>query len=214
MSATDSLPFFEIPEKPDFSIEARMQRQGKQAIAGVDEVGRGPLAGPVVAAAVILDPENIPEKLNDSKKMSEHQREAAFSEILSSAQVAWASLPAPVIDTINIREASLRAMTIAVKRLPLVTDGVLVDGRDVPADLVSVGEAFVKGDARSVSIAAASIVAKVIRDRIMVEAEREFPGYGFASHKGYAAAVHRAAIASLGPCAIHRRSFAPIKNMI
>ena len=210
---TDSLfPDF-VPDTPDFEIEKRAIAGGAKRVAGVDEVGRGPLAGPVVAAVVILDPDNIPEGLNDSKKLNEARREEMFSEILASSHVAWTSLNAQTIDQINIREAALAAMVRSVQSLELAPDHVLIDGRDIPPALIHVGKAYVKGDARSVSIAAASIVAKVIRDRMMKRAECEFPGYGFASNKGYAAKVHLEAIKTLGPCPLHRKSLSPLRQM-
>ena len=214
MSAADSLLFSDIPASPDFSIEERLRANGKFSIAGVDEVGRGPLAGPVVAAAVILDPANIPDGLNDSKKLTEKKRETIFDEIVFTSQVAWTSLPAATIDTMNIRAASLLAMTLSVNRLAIYADAALIDGKDVPDGLIHIGKAFVKGDARSVSIAAASIVAKVVRDRMMIEADNQFPEYGFSGHKGYGSKAHRDAIAQYGPCSIHRRSFSPVKQMI
>lgn len=214
MSAADSLLFSDLPAFPDYSIEERFRANGKLEIAGVDEVGRGPLAGPVVAAAVILDPANIPDGLNDSKKLTGKKRETIFDEIVSTSQVAWTSLPAATIDAMNIRTASLLAMTISVDRLMIKADAALIDGKDVPDGLIHIGKAFVKGDARSVSIAAASIVAKVVRDRMMVQADQHFPEYGFSGHKGYGSKAHRDAIAKHGPCAIHRRSFSPIKQMI
>ncbi len=214
MSLTDSLKSFTLPAAPDFLIEARNHDLGKLSIAGVDEAGRGPLAGPVTAAAVILDPDNLPRGLNDSKKLTEKRREILFDEILKTSHVAWCSLNAETIDTINIREAALRAMEISVSHLPIKTDYVMIDGRDVPRALKGIGEAFVKGDARSLSIAAASIIAKVVRDRMMVEADKHFPEYGFAGHKGYGSQKHRDAIHEFGPCPIHRKSFSPIKQMV
>ena len=214
MSLTDSLKSFTLPAAPDFLIEARNHDLGKLSIAGVDEAGRGPLAGPVTAAAVILDPDNLPRGLNDSKKLTEKRREILFDEILKTSHVAWCSLNAEIIDTINIREAALRAMEISVSYLPIKTDYVMIDGRDVPRALKGIGEAFVKGDARSLSIAAASIIAKVVRDRMMVEADKHFPEYGFAGHKGYGSQKHRDAIHEFGPCPIHRKSFSPIKQMV
>ena len=214
MSAADSLSIFSNSDGPDYSIELGMVEKGKQIIAGVDEVGRGPLAGPVIAAAVILDPETIPNGLNDSKKLSQLKREALFEQILQSSQVAWTSLPANVIDQINIREATLLAMTLAVDALPYSCDGVIIDGRDVPCGLAHLGECYVKGDARSVSIAAASIVAKVIRDRMMVEASQNYPPYGFEKHKGYGSKLHSDAILKYGPCPLHRKTFSPIKQLL
>jgi len=214
MSATDSLLFSVLPEVPDYAIEEKMRLKGKSAIAGVDEVGRGPLAGPVVAAAVILDPDNIPDGLNDSKKLAAKKREAIFLEILATSHVAWTSLPAEIIDRTNIRAAALEAMTRSILHLAVKADAALIDGKDIPEGLVNIGKALVKGDARSVSIAAASIVAKVVRDRMMVEADKYFPNYGFAGHKGYGSKVHREAIQIYGPCPLHRKSFSPIKQML
>ncbi len=210
--ATDSLSLFDPKNGPEYAIEARLHRQDVTIVAGVDEAGRGPLAGPVVAAAVVLDRGDIPDGLNDSKQLSEADRERLFGLIIGSSHVAWSASPAGEIDAINIRQATLVAMTRAVLALPIAPGHVLIDGRDVPDGLIKTGQALVKGDARSVSIAAASIVAKVMRDRMMVRADAEFPGYGFAAHKGYGTATHREAIKLLGPCPIHRKSFAPIRN--
>ncbi|MEM7290578.1 MAG: ribonuclease HII [Pseudomonadota bacterium] len=214
MSATDSLLLEPLPDTPDFSIEAKLHAQGRKLVAGVDEAGRGPLAGPVVAAAVVLDPDAIPDGLNDSKQLSHKAREGLFSEILKTAHTAWASLPSSVIDQTNIRATALQAMTISVNRLSVIADTAIIDGRDVPQALGHIGTAYVKGDARSVSIAAASIVAKVIRDRIMIKAGENFPGYGFESHKGYGSQFHREAIEAHGPCPLHRRSFSPIRQWL
>lgn len=214
MSVTDSLKSFILPDAPDFSIERALLDRGKKAIAGIDEAGRGPLAGPVTAAAVILDPDNLPIGLNDSKKLTEKKREVLFDEILKTSDVAWCSLNAETIDAINIREAALRAMEVSVSLMPVKADYAMIDGRDVPKELSNIGEAFVKGDARSLSIAAASIVAKVVRDRMMVEADKIYPEYGFAGHKGYGSQKHRDAIKRIGPCPIHRKSFSPLKHML
>ena len=214
MSLTDSLKSFTLPECPDFSIEERLINEGKLAIAGVDEAGRGPLAGPVTAAAVILDPDNFPAGLNDSKKLTEKRRELLFDEILKTSHVAWCSLNAEMIDTINIREAALRAMEISVAKLPVIADCAMIDGRDVPLQLTDIGEAFIKGDARSLSIAAASVIAKVVRDRMMVEADKHYPEYGFAGHKGYGSKKHRDAILKYGGSPLHRKSFSPLKQML
>jgi len=207
----DSLPLFRLPPKPDFSIEHRQAKDGYITIAGIDEAGRGPLAGPVVAAAVVLDPANIPDGLNDSKKISALLRITLFTEIIKFSQVAWASAPARLIDKINIRQATLASMSAAANALPVTPDKVLVDGRDIPQPLINIGSAYIKGDARSLSIAAASIVAKVVRDRIMIRADLEYPGYVFANHKGYGTREHRDAIDKFGPCTLHRLSFAPLK---
>lgn len=203
--------FPDLPLVPDFSLESRAKRQGLWPVAGTDEAGRGPLAGPVVAAAVILDPKRIPDGLNDSKKLSAAQREVLYEHILAEATVSIASSSPKRIDLIDIRKASLDAMRRAVAGLNQEARHVLADGRDVPLGLLCSGEAVVKGDARSVSIAAASIVAKVMRDRIMARAGLVYPDYGFEVHAGYGTDRHRSAIATHGPCPLHRMSFRPLK---
>ncbi|MEM9330089.1 MAG: ribonuclease HII [Pseudomonadota bacterium] len=213
MPATDSLFSDVLDCVPDFEIENRLRSDGFARVAGVDEAGRGPLAGPVTAAAVILDPDHIPQGLNDSKKLTETSRELLFTEILKTAHVSWSCAPAQVIDQINIREATLLTMTNAVHRLPLRADAAIIDGRDIPQGLTRIGRAYVKGDARSLSISAASIVAKVIRDRMMMAAAEVFPLYGFDRHKGYGSKTHRDAILNHGPCALHRMSFSPMKDL-
>lgn len=185
--------------------------QGCRAVAGVDEVGRGPLAGPVVAAAVILDPDRLPGGLNDSKTLTAGRREALYEDIMRHAHVAVASVPAAVIDLINIRQATLLAMTRAVRALAVAADHVLVDGRDVP-ELDCPGQALVGGDGKSLSIAAASIVAKVTRDRLMERLAAHDPRFGFETHAGYGTARHLEALAEHGPTRYHRLSFAPLKN--
>ncbi len=212
-SSTDSLPFDDPLPAPDFAFEGRARAEGRWPVAGLDEVGRGPLAGPVVAAAVILDPERIPDGLDDSKKLSCEVREALCIEIMATAHVAVASSSARRIDGTDIRKASLDAMRRALAALPVAPAHVLVDGRDLPDGLTCRAEAIVKGDARCLSIAAASIVAKVTRDRMMQRAHPLFPGYGFDSHVGYATRVHRAAIARIGPCPLHRLSFRPLREL-
>ena len=185
------------------------------AIAGVDEVGRGPLAGPVVAAAVILDPRAVPEGLDDSKRLAPSRREELAAIIGRDARaVAIASLPARMIDTLNIRAASLHAMRLAVESLALRPARLLVDGRDPVPGLTIPGIAMVGGDARSVSIAAASIVAKVARDRMMRVAAERWPVYGFERHVGYPTPQHRRALEDEGPCAIHRRSFGTVRRTL
>ncbi|WP_416798342.1 ribonuclease HII [Ciceribacter azotifigens] len=203
--------FAELPAGPDFELERLAVREGYSGIAGTDEAGRGPLAGPVVAAAVILDPDNIPPGLNDSKKLTAAQRETLFETILSCATVSIASSCARHIDSRDIRKASLDAMRRAVAGLALPAGFVLTDGRDVPDGLSCRGKAVVKGDARSFSIAAASIVAKVTRDRMMARAASVFPHYGFEAHAGYGTEKHRMAIALHGPCLLHRMSFRPFR---
>ena len=211
----NDLPLFhDVPPMPDYSIEERLIAKGYQNIAGVDEVGRGPLAGPVVTAAVILDRNNIPEGLNDSKKLSAKKREALYDGILRSAlAVSICSLSAIEIDRTDIRKAALEAMRRAVHSLSVKAEYVLVDGRDIPPHLGYPAQALIKGDGRSQSIAAASIIAKVTRDRLMEKVGKVYPAYGFEKHAGYATAFHRAAIEREGPVKrLHRFSFAPIKG--
>ena len=196
-----------------FHRETHAIAAGLWPLAGVDEVGRGPLAGPVVAAAVILDPEAVPPGLTDSKMLSAARREALFETIAGSAlAVSVASVTASEIDAINIRQATLLAMRRAIAGLALAPRQVLVDGNDPPA-LPCPCEAIVKGDMLVASIAAASIIAKVTRDAMMARLARRYPAYGFDSHVGYGTAVHRAAISAHGPCPEHRLSFAPMKGV-
>jgi len=183
-------------------------------VAGVDEVGRGPLAGPVVAAAVILHPDRPIAGLADSKKLSEARREALAAEIRDKA-LAWAlgrCEPAE-IDRLNILQASLLAMQRAVLALDPPPVHALIDGNRCPA-LPCTAEAIVKGDATEPAISAASILAKVVRDQEMVALDRDFPDYGFAGHKGYPTADHLAALERVGPCAHHRQSFAPVRRLL
>lgn len=183
-------------------------------IAGVDEVGRGPLAGPVLAAAVILDPQRPIAGLNDSKRLSPTRREA-LEPLIQQQALAWALGRAEVeeVDRLNVLGASMLAMQRAVAGLSLAPGHVLVDGNRCPA-LPHPVTAVVKGDARVAAIAAASILAKVARDREMVAAELRYPGYGFARHKGYPSAEHRSALERLGPTPLHRRSFAPVQAVL
>ena len=199
---------------PNFFYEEEAMAKGHSLIAGVDEVGRGPLAGPVVTAAVILKEGHVPEGLNDSKKLTEKRREILFEEIFASAQIAISSVSAERIDEMNIRAATLFAMVEAVEALSQQPEFALIDGRDIPPALKQPAKAIIKGDAHSLSIAAASIIAKVTRDRMMVRANTYFPGYHFDRHKGYGSKAHRDAIAKLGPCPLHRRSFQPVKGMV
>ena len=197
---------------PDFAAEAELRRKNLWPVAGVDEVGRGPLAGPVCAAAVIFDPCNIPDGLNDSKAMSPNSREIAFARIVESAlATSFAFVTAAEIDATDIRKASLKAMAQAVAGLSIAPAYVLVDGRDLPR-LSCPGSAIVKGDAKSLSIAAASIVAKVTRDGLMRRLAEEYPGYGFETNAGYGSPRHLAALAALGPTPYHRMSFAPLRR--
>lgn len=187
--------------------EQKYLEQGYQNIAGIDEVGRGPLAGPVCAAAVILPPGLIIDGINDSKKLTEKKREALY-DIIAKEAVAWATayVSPEMIDQINIRQATHQAMQMAVDALEIPADFLLVDGNDrIPFNTES--EYIIKGDAKSQSIAAASIMAKVTRDRYMVEMDSVYPGYAFAKNKGYGTKVHMEGIRSIGLCPIHRRSF-------
>ena len=199
---------------PDFERERQLIALGQRFVAGVDEVGRGPLAGPVTAAAVILDPDNIPDGLDDSKALSAARREALFIEILATSTVASACASSTEIDCVNIRGATLIAMRRAVAALGTLPDHVLVDGRDVPPGMNCQASAVIGGDAASLSIAAASIVAKVMRDRLMRRACQAFPGYGFSQHMGYGTATHLTAIEELGPSPLHRMTFSPLKRRL
>jgi ribonuclease HII len=199
--------------EPDFSFELAARAQGFSWICGIDEAGRGPLAGPVVAAAVVLDPENIPRGLNDSKKLDEATREALFAELVKSAKIGVGIGDETRIDRDNILAATLWAMAEAVHNLNEAPHYALVDGNRAPKLNCRV-QTIVSGDAHCLSIAAASIIAKVTRDRIMVALGEEFLGYGFARHKGYGTAIHHAALLELGPCIHHRKSFAPIAKLL
>ncbi|MFD1699935.1 ribonuclease HII [Halopseudomonas phragmitis] len=187
---------------------------GDELIAGVDEVGRGPLCGAVVTAAVILDPTRPIEGLNDSKKLTEARREALFPLIQERA-LAWCIARAEVeeIDQLNILHATMLAMQRAVAGLAVIPDRVLIDGNRCPP-LPMPAEPVVKGDSRVPAIAAASILAKVARDREMCELDRQYPGYGLAGHKGYPTPVHLQALRELGATPIHRRSFAPVRAVL
>jgi ribonuclease HII len=194
--------------EPHFDYEREAIKQGCRRVAGVDEVGRGPLAGPVGVAAVILDPDDLPEGLNDSKALSEARRDELRPIIFAKAlSVSIVFASAEEIDTYNIRGAALRAMARAVGALSLRPDLALIDGRDIPDGLICPGRPIVGGDALSMSIAAASIIAKTTRDALMRNLCRDFPLYGFSDHVGYATAQHRRALAVAGPCPYHRRSF-------
>jgi len=202
---------------PDWTFERKAKKlaQNKNiAICGVDEAGRGPLAGPVVACAVILNPQNYPSGLNDSKTLSKKRRDALYAEILQLAEVGIGIAEPEEIDRLNILHASLRAMQRAICDLAHMPGHALIDGNHAPParpDMALIYEPIIKGDGRSLSIAGASIIAKVKRDRIMQEAALRFPGYGFGQHKGYPTRQHLEALARLGPCPIHRFSFAPVQ---
>jgi ribonuclease HII len=205
----ERLPLKEDDVRPTFRRERRAINKGIWPIAGCDEAGRGPLAGPVVAAAVVLDPKRIPRGLNDSKKLDREQREQLYLKICASAEVAVAYGSTARIDRDNIRQASLWALARAVKALPVRPKLVFVDG----CDRIDTGcdcEAVISGDALVLSIAAASIVAKVTRDRLMCRLGAAHPGYGFERHMGYSVPEHFAALTRLGPTIHHRRSFAPV----
>ena len=202
------------PAGPDPALDARVRARGGGVLAGIDEAGRGPWAGPVVTAAVILDPAAIPDGLDDSKALSEAARDRLFAAIIAQADVAISLGPVAEIDRAGIRRATLAAMARAAGSLVRRPTIALIDGLDVPPGLPCPGEALVKGDARSPSIAAASIVAKVCRDRLMTRLDAVIPGYGFARHKGYGTAAHQAALAQLGPCPAHRTSFRPVRELL
>ncbi len=204
---------------PTWEYETRARRRGARLIAGIDEAGRGPLAGPVVAAAVILDPDDVIDGVNDSKKLTARRREVLFSEIQARALAVGVGIVShQVIDEINIYQATLRAMAQAVECLPAAADGLspdhlLVDAMTIPGMLVS-QQGIIKGDAKSASIAAASIIAKVTRDRLMVHYDTIYPGYGFAGHKGYPTVAHKEAVRRLGPCPIHRTTFRGVAEVL
>ena len=195
---------------PDFEMELRIGGR----VAGVDEVGRGPLAGPVTAAAVVLDPACIPDGLDDSKKLTARKREAVWDAILLSADVSVAHASVREIEELNILRASHLAMERAVAGLRTVPDHLLIDGTMVPRDLTLAATPVVRGDARSLSIAAASIVAKICRDRIMVDLAQQHPGYGWESNMGYPSKSHRLALENLGVTPHHRRTFKPVHNIL
>ena len=207
--AAPRLPLAEPPLRPSFRRERAAIKRGVFPVAGCDEAGRGPLAGPVVAAAVILDPKRIPRGLDDSKKLTAMQREKLYARICATAEVGIAFGSCARIDRDNIRQASLWALARAVAALPVRPRLVFVDG----CDKIDAGcdcEAVISGDALVLSIAAASIVAKVVRDRLMVQVGAAHPGYGFERHMGYSVPEHFRALSTLGPTIHHRRGFAPV----
>lgn len=182
-------------------------------IAGVDEVGRGPWAGPVTACAVILDPQNIPTGLNDSKKLTAKQREFLYPQIMETALVSICHVEVDEIDAINILQATFRAMERAVAQLPK-PDHILIDGNKIPPNLPAPATCVIKGDSKSVSIAAASIVAKVTRDKLMLDLSKSCPGYGWETNAGYGTKMHQLGLQNLGVTPHHRRSFKPIHNIL
>ena len=199
---------------PDFAFETLAALRGFNAVAGVDEAGRGPLCGPVVAAAVVLDARRIPGGLNDSKKLTAARRAYLYDQILGCAAVGVGQASVAEIDAINILRASHLAMMRAIAALPRGVDHVLIDGNLIPRDMTISAEAIVKGDARSLSIAAASIIAKVERDRIMVDLAQQHPGYGWERNAGYPTKEHLEAVVKIGVTPHHRRSFKPIHNIL
>ncbi|WP_022702300.1 ribonuclease HII [Pseudorhodobacter ferrugineus] len=199
---------------PDDRYEIAARNRGALCIAGVDEVGRGPLAGPVTACAVRLLPGRVPAGLNDSKALTARRREALFDAIMDMAEVSVAHASVEEIDALNILRASHLAMVRALQGLPTAPDYALIDGNMMPREMPCAGEAIIKGDAQSLSIAAASIVAKVTRDRIMVDLAQQHPGYGWDRNAGYPTKEHQLALLNLGVTAHHRRSFKPIHNIL
>ena len=204
---------FSDPPPDLYHFECLAQAQGYTIIAGIDEAGRGPLAGPVVAAAVILHPKRPVDGVNDSKKLSEKRREALFDQITNYAVAIGVGLvDAETIDRINILQATRQAMLDAVHALSLAPDHLLIDG--ITPISTSIHQQTIKqGDSRSASIAAASIIAKVTRDRLMLQYDQIYPDYGFAQHKGYGSAAHLAALHKYGPCPIHRMTFGGVKPL-
>jgi ribonuclease HII len=198
-------------EPPTDRYERRARRQGARIVAGVDEAGRGPLAGPVVVAAIVLGA-RIPKGIDDSKRLTPAERDRLFDEIVAKAAVSVVVASRARIDRMNILRASLWAMSRAVAALPIVPDLVLVDGNMEPPALGCRCQTIVGGDGLSLSIAAASIVAKVTRDRLMANVGRAFPEYGFEDHKGYSTPGHFEALRLHGPCSHHRQSFAPVRE--
>lgn len=193
--------------------ESRLSGQ-RAVVAGVDEAGRGPLAGPVVAAAVVLDLSGDWSGLDDSKQLTPERRDAMYAQVMKRARAfAWAVAGPREIDRVNIRRATHGAMARAVARLRLTPELVLVDGHETVAAIVGDQQAVIGGDGRCLSIAAASILAKVVRDRIMERLDRVWPAYGFAKHKGYGTAEHMDAIREHGPCPLHRWSFSPVSAL-
>lgn len=200
--------------RPDFTFETAAFARGHTCVAGLDEVGRGPLAGPVTAAAVRLDPARIPDGLNDSKTLTEARRNALCALIMDCADVSIAHATVAEIDELNILRASHLAMERAVKGLATFPDHALIDGNMIPKGIGCSAQAVVKGDARSLSIAAASIVAKVARDRIMVDLAQQYPGYGWEVNSGYPTPAHLRALLDFGITPHHRRSFKPVHNIL
>ncbi|NBB96672.1 MAG: ribonuclease HII [Alphaproteobacteria bacterium] len=201
-------------EFPDFQYEQAAMEDGALRVVGVDEVGRGPLCGPVTAAAVWLDPQHLPEGLRDSKRVSARARASLLTRIERHADFGVGHASPAEIDALNILQATFLAMRRAIAALSVPPDYVLIDGNRLPSDLPCPAEAVVKGDGRSVSIAAASIIAKTTRDAIMADLALKYPGYGWDRNAGYPTMCHLNAIAKLGPTPEHRRSFKPIRKIL
>ncbi|WP_341232623.1 ribonuclease HII [uncultured Sulfitobacter sp.] len=199
---------------PDFEFENDAYARGYMRVAGVDEVGRGPLAGPVTAAAVVLDPSRIPDGLNDSKKLSKKARERLYEEIMQVADVSIAHASVAEIEELNILRASHLAMVRALDGLKEPADFALVDGNMLPRDLTIKAQTIIKGDARSQSISAASIMAKICRDYVMLSLAQQHPGYGWETNMGYGSKRHIEALRNLGVTPHHRRLFKPVHNML
>jgi len=205
---------FESPEHDLYRFERFARSQGYHQVAGVDEAGRGPLAGPVVAAAVVLRPDHPIDGVNDSKKLTERQRERLFDQIMAEALAVGIGSASPAdIDRINILQATRQAMLEAVQHLSPQPDILLIDGITTIASPLQ-QQTIKRGDSRSASIAAASIIAKVSRDRLMLDYDQRYPQYGFARHKGYGSAAHLAALRQHGPCPIHRLSFGGVRELV
>lgn len=200
--------------EPDYSYEQHAHESGARFVAGVDEVGRGPLAGPVTAAAVILDPQNIPDGLQDSKQLTAKQRKVLSDLLQGCADVSIGHADVDEIDDINILRASHLAMQRALAGLRQVPDLALIDGNMIPRGLNISSQTIIKGDTISLSIAAASIVAKVARDQIMWDLAQQYPGYGWETNAGYPTKSHKAALRNLGITPHHRRSFKPVHNIL
>lgn len=203
---------------PHIQYEQELHTAGYHTIAGIDEAGRGCWAGPVVAAAVVLSPQVLREPsllagIDDSKKLSEQQRERAYERIKQGAiSTGVGIVPAYLIDAYGIVPATRLAMTIALLSLSMLCDALLIDAMQLHIPTLH-QQALIKGDSQSLSIAAASIIAKVTRDHLMMEADRAFPGYQFARHKGYGTAIHQRALREIGICALHRRTFRPVAEI-
>lgn len=204
-----SQPKPSLTSHPTYAYEEELLSAGHQIVAGVDEVGRGPLAGPVVVAAVILNTEAVPAGLTDSKKLTAKKRDDLFTQIIAEHHVGVSVICARTIDHLNIRGATLFGMAKAINALPVQPDSALVDGRDIPDTTIHCTP-LIKGDSRSLSIAAASVVAKVWRDRIMERLHRDHPHFGWITNKGYPSQTHRDALMEFGPTIHHRMSFSPV----